>query len=111
LLAGWPFRQPWLRRQASSMLAATKDEIVDCGAGVRLLGHFSPQATNPRGLVILLHGWEGSAAASYVLSTGGWLYEAGFDVFRTSNDRQNIASYSDQSIGFALRGWAAWPTR
>jgi outer membrane protein insertion porin family len=32
---------------------------------------------------------------------------AGFDVFRTSNDRQNIASYSDRSLGFALRsGWA-----
>jgi outer membrane protein insertion porin family len=31
---------------------------------------------------------------------------AGFDLFRTSNDRQAIASYSDASIGFALR--AAW---
>ena len=32
---------------------------------------------------------------------------AGFDVFRTSNDRQNIARYSDRSVGFALRtGWA-----
>ena len=32
---------------------------------------------------------------------------AGFDIFRTSNDRQNIASYSDRSVGFALRsGWA-----
>src|SRR5881394_1077514 len=32
---------------------------------------------------------------------------AGFDLFRTSNDRQNIASYSDRSLGFALRsGWA-----
>ena len=32
---------------------------------------------------------------------------AGFDIFRTSNDRQNVASYSDRSIGFALRaGWA-----
>ncbi len=64
------------------MLAATRDEIVDCGAGVRLLGHFSPQRSATRGLVILLHGWEGSAAASYVLSAGGRLYEAGFDVFR-----------------------------
>ena len=64
------------------MLAATQDEIVDCGAGVRLLGHFSPQQGTTRGLVILLHGWEGSAAASYVLSTGGGLYEAGFDIFR-----------------------------
>jgi outer membrane protein insertion porin family len=32
---------------------------------------------------------------------------AGFDLFHTSNDRQNIASYSDRSLGFALRtGWA-----
>ena len=32
---------------------------------------------------------------------------AGFDIFRTSNDRQSIASYSDRSIGFSLRaGWA-----
>lgn len=32
---------------------------------------------------------------------------AGFDLFWTTNDRQNIASYSDRSIGFALRaGWA-----
>ncbi|MBX9945956.1 MAG: outer membrane protein assembly factor BamA [Reyranella sp.] len=32
---------------------------------------------------------------------------AGFDVFRTSNDRQAVANYSDESLGFALRsGWA-----
>lgn len=32
---------------------------------------------------------------------------AGFDIFRTSNDRQNVASYSDRTIGFSLRsGWA-----
>ena len=32
---------------------------------------------------------------------------AGFDIFRTSNDRQNVASYSDRSVGFSLRaGWA-----
>jgi outer membrane protein insertion porin family len=32
---------------------------------------------------------------------------AGFDLFRTSNDRQAVASYNDASIGFALRaGWA-----
>src|ERR1700754_4490007 len=28
---------------------------------------------------------------------------AGFDIFRTSNDRQSVANYSDASIGFALR--------
>ena len=32
--------------------------------------------------MILLHGWEGSAEANYVVSVGGLLYDAGFDVFR-----------------------------
>lgn len=27
----------------------------------------------------------------------------GFDIFRTSNDRQSVASYSDKSLGFGLR--------
>ncbi len=32
---------------------------------------------------------------------------AGIDIFRTSNDRQAVANYSDASLGFALRsGWA-----
>jgi outer membrane protein insertion porin family len=32
---------------------------------------------------------------------------AGFDIFDTSNNRQQIASYSDSSLGFSLRaGWA-----
>ncbi len=32
---------------------------------------------------------------------------AGIDIFRTSNDRQAVANYSDASVGFALRsGWA-----
>jgi hypothetical protein len=63
-------------------LVASRDEIVDCGDGVRLLGHYSAQPGESRGLAILLHGWEGSAAASYVVSASSVLYEAGFAVFR-----------------------------
>lgn len=82
LLAGWPWRQRWLRRRAAGLLAASRDEIVDCGADVRLLGHYSPQPDAAKGLAILLHGWEGSAAASYVVSVGSLLHDAGYDVFR-----------------------------
>ena len=82
LLAGWSWRHRWLRPRAGALLAASRDEVVDCGAGVRLLGHFSAQPQHSRGLAILLHGWEGSASASYVMSAGGVLYGAGFDVFR-----------------------------
>jgi predicted alpha/beta-fold hydrolase len=82
LLAGWPWRHRWLRRRAAGLLAASRDEIVDCGADVRLLGHYSAQPAAAKGLAILLHGWEGSAAASYVVSVGGLLYDAGYNVFR-----------------------------
>jgi hypothetical protein len=82
LLAGWPWRHRWLRRQAAALLAASRDELVDCGDGVRLLGHYSGQPGSCKGLAILLHGWEGSAAAGYVVSAGGLLYDAGYAVFR-----------------------------
>jgi uncharacterized protein len=82
LLAGWPWRRRWLRHRAAGLLAGSHDAIVDCGSGVRLLGHSSRQPGAARGLVILLHGWEGSAEASYVISVGGLLFAAGYDVFR-----------------------------
>ena len=80
LLAGG-LRERVVRGQARGLLAAARAELVDCGAGVRLLGFHSPQAGS-RGLAILLHGWEGSASASYVLSVGSELFRAGFEVFR-----------------------------
>ena len=82
LLASFPGRRWWLRRRSAGLLAASRSEIVDCGAGVRLLGHFSAPLAEPRGLAVLLHGWEGSAEANYVVSVGGLLHAAGFAVFR-----------------------------
>lgn len=93
LLAGWPWRQRWLRHRAAGLLAATRDEIVDCGDGVRLLGHYSPQQGEAKGLAILLHGWEGSAEASYVVSAGAALHAAGLAVFRL-NFRDHGATFA-----------------
>jgi uncharacterized protein len=85
----WPslkLRRPLLAKRARALLAASRDLIVDCGDGVRLLGHESLQSAlgRPPGrdLVILLHGWEGSADSLYVLSLGSYLFELGCDVFR-----------------------------
>jgi predicted alpha/beta-fold hydrolase len=71
-----------LRRRARALLAGARREVVDCGDGVRLLGLHSAAPGESRGLAILLHGWEGSAEATYVLSVGAALHAAGFDVFR-----------------------------
>jgi predicted alpha/beta-fold hydrolase len=98
------FRPPWLLRNphVQSVLASSGlrrwfsmrrgddietravERILDCGDGVRLQGFHTVQRTLPdaRGLIVLLHGWEGSARSNYVLNTGARLLREGFDVFR-----------------------------
>jgi predicted alpha/beta-fold hydrolase len=67
----------------NEMLAAAEEKIVPAGNGVRLLGYHSRQmGKKPSGVIILLHGWEGSAASTYMLSTGRFFYRRGYDVFR-----------------------------
>jgi predicted alpha/beta-fold hydrolase len=57
---------------------------IDAGGGVRLAGFLSRHSSRPanRGLVTLLHGWEGSASSAYILSMGRYLFDRGYDVFR-----------------------------
>jgi predicted alpha/beta-fold hydrolase len=77
---------PWRRRRifsrAAELLAASREVLLDCGNGVRLQGFISRSVPRERGLVVLLHGWEGSANSSYVLSAGTELLAAGYSVFR-----------------------------
>ena len=60
----------------------TTEMILDAGDGVRLQGFHSTLPRPQRGLVLLLHGWEGSSESGYMLHTAAVLLEAGFDVFR-----------------------------
>ena len=63
--------------------ASSEEKIIDAGEGVRLQGYLSEQQmSEPAGLVILFHGWEGSANSAYMVSTGRFLYDRGFNVFR-----------------------------
>lgn len=78
---------PWRRRRAAMALAATgattREHTIDGGDGIRLHGlHSAIAGTSPRGLVLLLHGWEGSAESSYMQLTAATLLRRGFEVFR-----------------------------
>ncbi len=73
-------RGAWLLRRSG---AISKPYIVDGGDGVRLEGvHSRMPGAEPRGLALLLHGWEGSAESSYMRLTAAHLLGAGFEVFR-----------------------------
>lgn len=82
LLASLRFRRPWVRRRARALEQNAREHILDCGEGVRLQGFHSPQASPDAPLIVLLHGWEGSAQSLYLLSLGALLYEQGYAVFR-----------------------------
>lgn len=65
------------------ILPASREVILDAGDGVRLQGFYSPQLHRQhKGLVILLHGWEGSSSSTYILKAGKHLYLNGYSVFR-----------------------------
>ena len=84
LLASSGLRRAVARMRYPRLHVLSEEHILDCGAGVRLQGFLSRQDLQPRarGLVILLHGWEGSVESSYILVSAGRLLAAGFDVFR-----------------------------
>ncbi|TKS53189.1 alpha/beta fold hydrolase [Luteimonas yindakuii] len=77
----------WRRLRGARALAATgavtTAHLLDGGDGVRLLGlHSSIGGRAPRGLALLLHGWEGSAESGYMRLTAAHFLRRGFDVFR-----------------------------
>ncbi|MBB5944318.1 MULTISPECIES: YheT family hydrolase [Xanthomonas] len=74
-------------RRGEQLLAAsgatTTSHILDGGDGVRLQGWLSvPAGAAPRGTVLLLHGWEGSADSSYMRLTAAKMLALGYQVFR-----------------------------
>jgi predicted alpha/beta-fold hydrolase len=75
------------RRRGLKALAAsgavTGSMILDGGDGVRLLGlHTRMPGVEPRGLALLLHGWEGSAESSYICLASAHFLARGYDVLR-----------------------------
>jgi predicted alpha/beta-fold hydrolase len=66
---------------------AARARVLDCGGGARLLAlHTAPRrsvhSAAAADLVILIHGWEGCADSTYLVSTGEVLHRAGYAVAR-----------------------------
>lgn len=84
VLASSGLRRLLLRSARREVERDSVEHILDCGDDVRLQGFLTRQRAieNARGLVVLLHGWEGSARSSYLVGTAARLLADGFDVFR-----------------------------
>jgi uncharacterized protein len=82
ILGGLPPRSRPVRQRAAALLEASHELLLDCGAGVRLQAFHTPARAHRLQLAVLLHGWEGDAASSHVLSLASLLWQHDFDVVR-----------------------------
>jgi predicted alpha/beta-fold hydrolase len=82
MLASTRWRRARIMRDAAALLAASRERLLDCGAGVRLQSFISSPAHSNGRPVVLLHGWEGSAESLYLLSLARQLFEQRFEVVR-----------------------------
>ena len=99
LLAGSGVRK-W---GANLMLEATQEVILNPIEDVRLQGFYSRQPDGQsRGTVMLLHGWEGSSNSGYILSTGRFLYNNGFSVFRLNYRDHGDSHHLNSGLFYAV---------
>lgn len=63
------------------LLETSRELIVNSTEESKLLAYYS-QHPRSKGLIIILHGWEGSSSSAYVLATGSYFFKRGFSVCR-----------------------------
>jgi predicted alpha/beta-fold hydrolase len=86
ILPSLPWRAARVTRRALPLIASAEELLLDCGDGVKLQAFHSSPARRGKApgnrLAVLLHGWEGSADSTYMLSLGQTLFEQGLEVVR-----------------------------
>jgi len=88
---------------SNPMKEVAREMIFDAGGGIRLQGFMSSQQSRtPAGLVILLHGWEGSADSTYILHSGRYLYDLGYDVFRLNYRDHGRTHHLNEGVFYAV---------
>lgn len=68
--------------RAAPLIAAQREQLLDCGEGVRLQCFISAPGVSNGRVAVVLHGWEGNAESLYVLSLAQLLFARGFSVVR-----------------------------
>lgn len=112
LLATFKLRRSFVEKRARALLEVSNEVILDCqdekGDAVKLQGYYSPSLTSKekgvdKGLVILIHGWEGSAASMYLLSAAQSLFAEGYAVFRLNLRDHGTSHHLNQDLFHSCR--------
>lgn len=123
MLSSGPLRRALVRKWSRDLRQRASDVVLDAGDGVRLTACYTEQTahTQARGLLLVLHGWEGSSESNYVLECGARALAEGWDVVRMNlrdhggNHALNPGIFHSCRIDEAVGGMAAiaarWPQR
>jgi predicted alpha/beta-fold hydrolase len=122
VLSSSPLRAIRAHRRLQAMGAEHEPVVLEVGDGVRLQGvHSALAGTAARGLVVLLHGWEGSVDSNYMRLTAARLLDTGFAVFRLNfrdhgdshhlNEGLFHSNRIDEVVDAVRATAARWPTR
>lgn len=85
------------------MASESKRIEIEVTGGIRLLGALSAHSRTPaKGLVIMLHGWEGSIDSTYMLCTGRGLFENGYDIFRLNFRDHGQSQHLNAGLFYAV---------
>lgn len=85
------------------ILNNAQEVILNPVGDIRLQGFYSPQPkATAKGVVMLLHGWEGSVNSAYILRTGRFLYEHGYSIFRLNYRDHGETHHLNPGIFYAV---------
>lgn len=80
----------------------SRDVVLKTADDVRLTACYSPRpGMSSRGLVILLNGWQGDAHSAYILSTGRYLFNRGYAVFRLNYRDHGTSHHLNEGLFYA----------
>jgi uncharacterized protein len=106
ILPSSPLRRRAVERRTQPLRSTAVEHLLDCGDGVRLQAfHSRPVAAGSGAapVVVLLHGWEGSADSLYVLSLGQSLLEAGYEVVRLNLRDHGATQHLNEELFHSCR--------
>jgi predicted alpha/beta-fold hydrolase len=104
VLSSMPLRRAAGVRAMERLGAQTTEHILEVDDGVRLQGFHSHVPGEPaRGLVLLLHGWEGSSESGYMRLTAAQLLARGFEVFRLNFRDHGDTHHLNQGLFHSCR--------
>ena len=72
--------------------------ILTAEDGTRLKGEYDRSLSANGGLIVLLHGWEGSSKSAYQVTTANYLLKQGFDVLRLNLRDHGDTQHLNQGI-------------